>query len=93
MISRATMRPKGQLTLPAEVRAALGIEEGDEVEFSALEDGTVIVRGLKMVPADQAWFWTPSWQSGEREASEQVSVGRVSRDLSTEDFLSSLAQD
>ena len=25
--------------------------------------------------ADQAWFWTPEWQAGEREASEQIAAG------------------
>ncbi|MFI5953786.1 helix-turn-helix domain-containing protein [Cryptosporangium sp. NPDC051539] len=25
--------------------------------------------------ADQAWFWTPEWQAGEHEASEQIAAG------------------
>ena len=29
------------------------------------------------VPADQAWFWTPEWQAGEREADEDIRAGRV----------------
>lgn len=24
---------------------------------------------------DQAWFWTPEWQAGEREATEEASYG------------------
>jgi hypothetical protein len=27
-------------------------------------------------PADQAWFWTPQWQEGEREVNEHVAAGR-----------------
>lgn len=27
----------------------------------------------------QAWFWTPEWQEGEREASADIAVGRVAR--------------
>lgn len=26
-------------------------------------------------PADQAWFWTPAWQDGERQAGEQIAAG------------------
>jgi hypothetical protein len=28
-------------------------------------------------PADQAWFWTPEWQAGEREATAQIAAGDV----------------
>lgn len=74
---RVTVRAKGQITLPAEVRDALRITEGDEVEFAVQEDGSVRVQGLVVLPADQQWFWTRAWQSGEREASEQIAAGDV----------------
>jgi antitoxin PrlF len=77
-VTTARIRGRGQLTLPAEVRAALRVEEGDEVEFTRHEDGTVTVRGLKTVPADQAWFWSPEWQIGEREAEEEIAAGDLS---------------
>jgi hypothetical protein len=44
----------------------LHVPEGDEVEFTRHDDGTVTLRGLKTIPADQAWFWSPQWQAGER---------------------------
>jgi len=71
------MRRKNQVTLPREVAEALHIGEGDEVEFTIEDDGRVVLRGLTTVPADQAWFWSPSWQAGEREASEQIAAGRT----------------
>jgi antitoxin PrlF len=77
-ISTARVRGRGQLTLPSEVRAALRVGEGDEVEFTRHEDGTVTVRGLKTIPADQAWFWSPEWQAGEREADEEIAAGDLS---------------
>jgi AbrB family looped-hinge helix DNA binding protein len=88
---RATVRQKGQLTLPADVRAALRVDEGDDVEFELTEDGDVHVYGLKTVRTSQAWFWTPSWQAGEREASEDIAAGRVVRHESGEAFLASLS--
>jgi len=32
----------------------------------------------KLIDADQAWFWTRDWQTGEREAEEDIRAGRVS---------------
>jgi AbrB family looped-hinge helix DNA binding protein len=74
--ARAKVRPKAQLTLPEEVRTALHIGEGDEVEFAVHDDGTVTVRGFISIPTDQAWFFTPDWLAGEREADEQIASGR-----------------
>lgn len=88
-MARAVVRSRGQITLPREIREALHVEEGDDVAFE-VENGQVIVRGLKSIPADQAWFWTKEWQAGEREATEQVaeSEGSVFHDAGT--FLHSL---
>lgn len=72
---RATVRAKAQLTLPPEIREALRVGEGDEVEFTITETGEVLLRGMTGVPADQRWFWEPEWQAGEREASEQIKAG------------------
>lgn len=77
-VSTARVRGRGQLTLPAEVRDALRVSDGDEVEFTRHEDGTVTVRGLKTIPADQAWFWSPDWQAGEREADAEIARGELS---------------
>jgi len=38
-MSTATMTSKGQITIPAAVRAALGVEVGDRVEFVQVEPG------------------------------------------------------
>jgi len=37
--------------------------------------------------ADQAWFWTPEWQEGEREATQQAAEGAGEVFDSSEDFL------
>ena len=73
-MTRALIRSRGQITLPREIREALHVEEGDDVAF-VVEAGQVTMRGMKSIPAEQAWFWTEAWQAGEREASEQVVAG------------------
>ena len=74
--ARARVRAKAQLTLPDDIRRALHIGEGDEVEFSLHDDGTVTVRGFVSIPTDQAWFFTPEWLAGEQEADDEVAAGR-----------------
>lgn len=58
--------------MPREVRDALHVGEDDEVAF--VDTG----RGIVVVPADQAWYWAPGWQEGERQADEQISGGTLS---------------
>ena len=48
-MSAATLTTKGQLTLPKEVRSALGVGPGDRVEFVRMEDGNYAV-----MPATQS---------------------------------------
>jgi AbrB family looped-hinge helix DNA binding protein len=86
-----TIRAKGQLTLPLGVRTAAHIEEGDPLEVELTSDG-ILLRPKKLIDADQAWFWTPEWQAGEREASADISEGRTERHDSPEALLSSLAE-
>jgi AbrB family looped-hinge helix DNA binding protein len=42
-MSTATLTSKGQLTLPKDVRAALGVGPGDRVDFVRMEDGNFAV--------------------------------------------------
>jgi antitoxin PrlF len=71
------LRPKSQITVPPEVREALGIQEGDEVQFQISDDGSVSVIGTTTVRVrkDQAWFWTAEWQAGEREVDAEIKAG------------------
>jgi hypothetical protein len=41
---------------------------------------------------DQAWFWTPEWQAGERAADADLAAGRSSRYDSDEALLRALEE-
>jgi antitoxin PrlF len=88
--ARVKVRPKAQLTLPEEIRRTLHIDEGDEVEFAVHDDGTVTVRGYVSIPTDQAWFFTPEWLAGEREADEDIAAGRGTVHESAEEMFARL---
>ncbi len=42
-MSTATLTSKGQLTLPKDIRIALGVGPGDRVDFVQMEDGNFAV--------------------------------------------------
>jgi antitoxin PrlF len=47
-MAAATITSKGQLTLPKEIRAALGVGPGDRLAFRVHEDGVVTVESEKL---------------------------------------------
>lgn len=66
----------GQITLPAAVRRAAGIEEGDLVAVT-IQGETITLVPKRLVDKSQAYFWSGAWQQAEREASEDIAQGRV----------------
>lgn len=88
-MARTTLRAKGQLTLPEEIRAAARLEEGDLLEAEITSEG-ILLRPQKIIDATQAWYWTPEWQAGEREADADLAAGRVETFASGEDLIRAL---
>jgi len=76
----------GQITLPASVRRALMVAEGDYLEVRAEEDGIHLVP-KKLIDSSQAYFWSPSWQAGERKASADIAAGRVGEAADAKDLI------
>jgi antitoxin PrlF len=76
LTARAKLRPKSQLTVPEEIRRALRVAEGDEVEFAVHEDGTVTVRGYVSIPSDQVWLFTAPMQAGRQQAYAEIAAGQ-----------------
>lgn len=62
---------KHQATVPAEIRAALGLKAGDAIQWEVAEDGAARVR--KARPIDWAWMrlseesFAEDWLSAEDE--------------------------
>jgi len=88
-MSRSVVRGKGQITIPADIRKAARLDEGDPVEVELTSEG-ILLRPQKVIDASQAWFWTPEWQAGERQAEEDIAAGRGRVFKSSEEFLASL---
>jgi antitoxin PrlF len=88
-VTRTTLRAKGQLTLPDDIRRAAHLEEGDLLDAEITPDG-VLLRPQKLIDATQAWFWTPEWQAGEREADADRVAGRIEAFESGEELIGAL---
>lgn len=43
-MATATVTSKGQITIPAQVRASLGLDTGDRIEFVEIENGQFAIR-------------------------------------------------
>ena len=86
---RTTLRAKGQLTLPDDIRRAAHLEEGDLLEAELTADG-ILLRPQKLIDATQAWFWSSEWQAGEREADADQVTGRIETFGSGEEFIGAL---
>jgi AbrB family looped-hinge helix DNA binding protein len=79
----------GQVTIPAEMRREVGIEEGDLIELQVVGDHLILVP-KKLIDKNQAYFWTPEWQAAEREAQADIDEGRVKEFASVEELLNEL---
>ena len=79
---------RGTISLPAAIRRKYHLDRpGAQLAVSLDEQDNVIqLRPYQAVPDDQAWFWTPEWQAGEREASADIAAGRVTRLDNDEEF-------
>jgi len=59
-MAAATITSKGQITIPVEVRDALGLDTGDRIEFVEVESGRFeIVPATRSVKALKGMFGKP----------------------------------
>ncbi len=74
-----------QVALPREVVKKLHIHKSDLMDIRIV-DGGIYMKPQVSIPKDQAYFFTPEWQEGEKEASEDIKAGRVSKAKNIDDL-------
>lgn len=79
----------GQITLPADLRRAVGIVEGDLIEVQRIGDDLMLTP-KRLVDKSQAYFWTPEWQAAEAQAEADIRAGRVKRFASAAELFKDL---
>jgi antitoxin MazE len=65
-----------QITIPTNLRKTLKIAEGDYLEVEK-QNRELILRPMKMVRPDEAYFYSKEWQEGEKKADENIKNGEV----------------
>src|SRR2546428_1089735 len=86
-----SVQERVNVPLPADIRRQFGLDKpGAQLEVVA-RAGVIELHPHVAVPADQAWFWTPSWQKGERAVDAHVAAGRVKRADDVDDFITAVS--
>ena len=86
---KTILRKKNIMTIPREIADRMHLAEGDEFIVTE-EEGRIVLTPALSIPADQAWFWTPTWQARIAEAEADRAVGNTTVYGSEDEFLASL---
>ena len=65
-----------QITIPISLRKNLNISVGDYLEIEK-QDSEIILKPVKIIPSDEAYFHTKEWQKGETQADKDLKNGDV----------------
>jgi antitoxin PrlF len=75
-MSEATMTSKGQVTIPADIRKALGLTAGERVVFTQLDDGTTVMRAKTRSILELKGILKPLRGKKRKVAIEDMNIGR-----------------
>ncbi|OIN99858.1 hypothetical protein COY52_11450 [Candidatus Desantisbacteria bacterium CG_4_10_14_0_8_um_filter_48_22] len=83
------IKTKYQIVIPVALRKKLSFKIGDLLEARVKGD-EVLLKPVKTISKDQAWFWTERWQKMEKEAQEDIDAGRVEEFNNIDDLIKAL---
>jgi hypothetical protein len=88
-----TYRARNIVTIPAEVANDLQLRVGENFIVSwDKSSGTITLTKAKVIPAEDAWYYTPETQAAMSESFADAAAGRVTRFESDEEFLAALEE-
>lgn len=88
VIGNIMVQKRGVVSLGL-LKEHMPLNDGDIFQVQ-VEDDKVILIPMKLIPADQAWYWTKEWQEGEKEAEADISAGRIKSFDDVDDLLEDL---
>jgi AbrB family looped-hinge helix DNA binding protein len=74
--SVVAVNAQGRITLPAEARRRLGLDDGARLEVS-VEDHEIRLRPAQLVVAEDAWAYTAQSLQSIKRSLEDIKAGRV----------------
>jgi AbrB family looped-hinge helix DNA binding protein len=75
-MSEATVTSKGQVTIPAEIRKAMGLSAGERVVFTQLDDGTTVFRAKRRSITELRGLLKPTRRRKRPLAVKEMNIGR-----------------
>jgi len=88
VIGNVFVQKRGVVSLGL-VKDRIPLEDGDLLQIM-IDDGKIVLVPMKLIPAEQAWFWTREWQEMERQAQEEVKGGKTRAFQNVEELLEDL---
>ncbi len=88
-MATATVSSKGQITIPAEIRNALGISEGAQIDF-AVESGHIIAHKVIVMREADVWMMHADVVAEMERSVRDVEQGRISGPMTQNEFLGHL---
>lgn len=82
---------EGQVPIPDDIRRAVHLEDGDEVQFEVTDEG-ILLRPIRDPKLDLSWFETPEGAARLKEAVHAVASGQPWIFESGEEFVATLEQ-
>lgn len=75
-MSLVKVKRHSQITIPNDIRRKFKIVEGDYLEIEE-HNNELVLKPVKMIHPDEAYFHTKEWQQGETQADKDVAEGNV----------------
>jgi len=75
-MSLVKVKRHSQITIPNDIRRKLKIVEGDYLEVEE-HNNKFVLKPVKVVHPDEAYFHTKEWQAGEKEADKDITEGKL----------------
>jgi antitoxin MazE len=70
------VKKHSQITIPHDIRRRFKIAEGDYLEIEE-RDSEMVLKPVRMVRVDEAYFHSKEWQAGEKAADRDIAEGNV----------------
>ena len=78
-----------QVAIPREITNTLHLNVNDYLEIH-IENNKIVIEPQMVIPKDQAYFFTPEWQKGEKEAERDIREGRVTKTKNVKELVKKL---
>ncbi len=67
-----------QVVIPKTVREEIPLKQGDLLQVD-VHEGKIILTPAAVIPAEETWYWSETWQRKVKKAQADLKRGQVTR--------------